>query len=189
LEPLERLKSLLLLLTLASITASIIGSVVLARRITHPLAALTQFAKRVRDGDYTGRIEIDGGDEVGAVATSFNHMLEGIAAREAEVMRLAYQDTLTGLPNRAMFNDRLAQAVKLYRRSKSPVSVLSWTWTGSSTSTIPWGMAQGTSCYRRSRSGCATQSGSPIPSRGLEAMSLESCSLPGVRIARWSLRA
>jgi len=124
LEPLERLKSLLVLLTLASITASILGSVILARRITHPLEALTEFAKRVRDGDYTGRMEISRGDEVGAVATSFNHMLEGIAAREAEVMRLAYQDTLTGLPNRAMFNDRLAQAVKLYRRNGSPVSVL-----------------------------------------------------------------
>jgi diguanylate cyclase (GGDEF)-like protein len=123
-EPLDRLKSLLLLLTLASIGASIIGSVVLARRITHPLAALTQFAKRVRDGDYSGRIELKRGDEVGAVATSFNHMLEGIAAREAEVMRLAYEDTLTGLPNRAMFNDRLTQAVKLYRRAGAPVAVL-----------------------------------------------------------------
>ena len=123
-EPLERLKSLLLALTLASIGASVIGSVVLARRITQPLAALTQFAKRVRDGDYTGRIEVKHGDEIEAVATSFNHMLEGIAAREAEVMRLAYEDTLTGLPNRAMFNDRLAQAVKLFRRAGTQVSVL-----------------------------------------------------------------
>jgi len=124
LEPLDRLKSLLVLLMLASIGASIIGSLVLARRITHPLAELTQFAKRVRDGDYTGRIELKRGDEVGALAVSFNHMLEGIAAREGEVMRLAYADTLTGLPNRAMFNDRLSQAVKLYRRTKAPVSVL-----------------------------------------------------------------
>jgi diguanylate cyclase (GGDEF)-like protein len=123
-EPLDRLKSLLVLLTVASISASIIGSIVLARRITQPLAELTQFAKRVRDGDYSGRIELTRGDEIAALATSFNHMLEGIAAREAEVLRLAYEDTLTGLPNRAMFNNLLAQAVQAYRQADTPVSVL-----------------------------------------------------------------
>ena len=124
LEPLDRLKSLLVLLTVASICASIIGSFVLARRITRPLAELTLFAKRVRDGDYSGRIELSRGDEIAALATSFNHMLEGIAAREAEVLRLAYEDTLTGLPNRAMFNNLLAEAVRSYRQNGTPVSVL-----------------------------------------------------------------
>ncbi len=44
LEPFERLKSMLALLTAASIVASVVGSIVLARRITQPLAALTRFA-------------------------------------------------------------------------------------------------------------------------------------------------
>jgi diguanylate cyclase (GGDEF)-like protein len=120
----DQLKSLLVLLTLASIAASIAGSVFLARRITQPLEALTVFARRVRDGDYSGRIEVGRGDEIGALSESFNHMLEGIAAREADVLRLAYEDTLTGLPNRAMFNERLSRAVKQYRRMGTTASVL-----------------------------------------------------------------
>jgi HAMP domain-containing protein len=104
---------LLALLTAASIVASIIGSVVLARRITQPLAALSRFASRVRDGDYRGRLELDREDEVGALSASFNHMLDGIEARQAEILRLAYEDTVTGVPNRVMFNLRLKEAVRL----------------------------------------------------------------------------
>ncbi len=124
LEPFDRLKSLLALLTLASIVASIIGSVVVARRITQPLAALSRFATRVRDGDYRGRLELDREDEVGALSASFNHMLDGIEARQAEILRLAYEDTVTGIPNRAMFNTRLSEAVELYRREGTPIAVL-----------------------------------------------------------------
>jgi diguanylate cyclase (GGDEF)-like protein len=124
LEGFDRLKSLLALLTLASIVASIIGSVVVARRITQPLAALSRFATRVRDGDYRARLELDRDDEVGALSASFNHMLDGIEARQAEILRLAYEDTVTGIPNRAMFNTRLSEAVELYRREGTPVAVL-----------------------------------------------------------------
>jgi diguanylate cyclase (GGDEF)-like protein len=123
-EPFERLKSLLMLLTVASVAASIVGSFVVARRIAQPLAALTRFATRVRDGDYTGRIDLAGSEEIAELSTSFNHMLEGIAAREAEVRRLAYEDTLTSLPNRAMFNEQLALAVERSGLAGAAVSVL-----------------------------------------------------------------
>lgn len=114
-EPLEELKSMLLMLTLASIVASIVGSVVLARRITQPLLVLAAFARRIRDGDYSGRVSVQGGEEIGTLAASFEHMLEGIAAREAEILHLAYQDGLSGLPNRALFNVRLSEAVASHR--------------------------------------------------------------------------
>ncbi|MEO8040480.1 MAG: diguanylate cyclase, partial [Betaproteobacteria bacterium] len=51
-------------------------------------------------------------------------MLDGISTREAEILRLAYEDTLTALPNRAMFHDRLRQAVLTARRTGEPVSVM-----------------------------------------------------------------
>ncbi len=122
-EPLEELKSMLVLLTFAGIVASIVGSVVLARRITQPLLVLAAFARRVRDGDYSGRVSVKGGEEIGTLAASFEHMLEGIAAREAEILHLAYQDGLSGLPNRALFNVRLGEAVAAHRRGAG-VSVL-----------------------------------------------------------------
>ncbi|MDP5181012.1 EAL domain-containing protein [Blastococcus sp. BMG 814] len=44
--------------------------------------------------------------------------------RSFELRRLALHDQLTGLPNRAMFLDRLQHAVELHRRDHRPVAVL-----------------------------------------------------------------
>lgn len=44
--------------------------------------------------------------------------------RTAQVDRLAYYDTLTSLPNRSLFEDRLAQAVALAHRADKKVAVL-----------------------------------------------------------------
>ncbi len=43
---------------------------------------------------------------------------------EQEVKKLAYYDTLTGLPNRTLFQDRLGQALAHARRNNSKVEVL-----------------------------------------------------------------
>lgn len=47
-----------------------------------------------------------------------------LTERTAEVNRLAYYDTLTGLPNRALFEDRLEQAVAVAERSETKLGVL-----------------------------------------------------------------
>jgi diguanylate cyclase (GGDEF)-like protein len=44
--------------------------------------------------------------------------------RTAEVDRLAYYDTLTSLPNRRLFEDRLAQAVAVAQRARKMVAIL-----------------------------------------------------------------
>jgi len=44
--------------------------------------------------------------------------------RTAEVNRLAYYDAVTELPNRALFEDRLAQAVAIARRARQVVGIL-----------------------------------------------------------------
>ena len=51
-------------------------------------------------------------------------MREGIAEREQEILRLAYRDTLTGLPNRALFHDRLEHAIENAHRTGRTLSVL-----------------------------------------------------------------
>ena len=124
LAPFERLKSILAVIMAAGIVACIAGSIVLARRITQPLAALSRFSARIRDGDYSARMQLKRSDEIGALSNNFDHMLEGIATREAEILRLAYMDTLTGLPNRMMFNNRLAQELSDCRSTGAPTSVL-----------------------------------------------------------------
>jgi diguanylate cyclase (GGDEF)-like protein len=120
----NHLRALLIGLAVLSLVASIAGSFFIARSITRPLNRLAQSAARIRKGDYSGELDIEGSDEIGALAASFNHMREGIATHEREILRLAYEDQLTRLPNRALFNDRLQQAVHVARRSGSPLTVM-----------------------------------------------------------------
>ncbi|HKQ24571.1 MAG TPA: EAL domain-containing protein [Burkholderiales bacterium] len=124
LAPFVELRNTLLWLALASIVLSIIGSVLIARSIAGPINRLAGVARKIRDGDYSQKAEGGLQGEIGDLAESFNHMLERIFERETKILRLAYEDTLTGLPNRAMFSDRLDQAIKIAQRNGGPVSVL-----------------------------------------------------------------
>jgi diguanylate cyclase (GGDEF)-like protein len=124
LAPFNRLRDTLIALALASIAFSILGSVLIARGIAGPINRLAAVARKVRDGDYSQKAETGRADEIGDFADSFNHMLEGIFERESKILRLAYEDTLTGLPNRAMFIDRLEQAIQSCRQTSQPVVVM-----------------------------------------------------------------
>ncbi len=124
LEPFRRLRTVLLVMALASIGLTIAGSVLIARSVSRPVNRLAAIARAIRDGDYSQKAEVEGQDEISELAASFNHMLDGISTREEEILRLAYEDTLTALPNRAMFLDRLHQAVLTARRAGDPVSVM-----------------------------------------------------------------
>ena len=53
-----------------------------------------------------------------------NNLEELVAQRTAQVERLAYYDTLTGLPNRVLFSDRLDQAFTNAQRNQKMVSTL-----------------------------------------------------------------
>jgi diguanylate cyclase (GGDEF)-like protein len=51
-------------------------------------------------------------------------MKDAISSREEKILKLAYEDTLTQLPNRVLFNDRLEQAIAAADRAGSPLAVL-----------------------------------------------------------------
>jgi diguanylate cyclase (GGDEF)-like protein len=124
LAPSRRLGALLVVLLAGSIAASIVGSVLIARGITRPLSTLSDVTRRLEEGDYRAPVEAGGPDEVRELARRFELMREAIAAREAQVMHLAYRDPLTDLPNRVLFNDRLQTAVEGSRRSGAALAVL-----------------------------------------------------------------
>ena len=79
--------------------------------VARPLGRIEDAAHRVAEGDYTAQVHVQGGDELGKVAQAMNAMALAVAAREAEIERLAYVDRLTGLPNRALLLRR-AQGLK-----------------------------------------------------------------------------
>jgi diguanylate cyclase (GGDEF)-like protein len=109
--PFHRLQTALLVITAFGVLLSIVGSVLTARSVTRPVAALTRFSRRIEQGEYDEPIEISRQDELGELAKAFNHMQAAIFERERRITELAYMDRLTGLANRAMFNDRLQAAI------------------------------------------------------------------------------
>jgi diguanylate cyclase (GGDEF)-like protein len=105
------LSAKLVALGLFSLALSITGSVLIAVGITRPIDALLQAVKRMRRGDYSIPIEIHRGDEIGILAQGLDHMRAGIAEREQRILKLAYEDTLTQLPNRSQFGERLQREI------------------------------------------------------------------------------
>ncbi|HEU4653661.1 MAG TPA: EAL domain-containing protein [Steroidobacteraceae bacterium] len=120
----DRLRTTLIALGMMSLIASIIGSALIALSVTRPISHLSDAAERIQKGRYEEPVTIVRSDEIGALATSINHMREGIAAREQEILRLAYRDTLTQLPNRSLFNDRLRAAIAAASAASHSLAVL-----------------------------------------------------------------
>jgi HAMP domain-containing protein/tRNA A-37 threonylcarbamoyl transferase component Bud32 len=57
-------------------------SVLMARRITRPVRQLVQAARKVSEGQYTGRIEASSGDEIGELAGAFGQMVEELREKD-----------------------------------------------------------------------------------------------------------
>jgi diguanylate cyclase (GGDEF)-like protein len=122
--PYRRLQLTLLLLTAFGLAASVLGSVLTARRITRPVLDLVNGARLLARGDYSVRVQVPQRDEIGQLASAFNQMSEGLSVRERQITRLAYWDTLTGLPNRVQFVDKLREALERNRKQERMCSVL-----------------------------------------------------------------
>ncbi len=110
-EIFQPLLSTLGLIAAGGLGLCLVGGALMVSFVTGPLDRLATVAKRIREGDYEARSETLGDDEFGDFASTFDHMLDAIAGREKEILRLAYEDPLTGLPNRASLQRELdAQA-------------------------------------------------------------------------------
>jgi len=105
------LSAKLAVLGLFSLALSITGSVLIAVGITRPIDALLLAVKRIRRGEYSEPIAIERGDEIGILAQGLDHMRAGIAEREQRILKLAYEDLLTQLPNRSQFGERLQREI------------------------------------------------------------------------------
>ena len=95
---------------IVGVIAAAAGSWLLARRITRPIAALDAAARRVARGDYA-HVEVETADELGTLATSFNRMVDNIGERERQITHMALHDSLTGLANRVLLREHLANTI------------------------------------------------------------------------------
>jgi diguanylate cyclase (GGDEF)-like protein len=122
--PYRQLQIVLLAITLGGLLVFAIGTFFTARRITRPINALAESAERLAAGDYASPVPSAGSDEVGHLSRSFEAMRVGIRERDAEIRRLAYWDSLTGLPNREQFRELVRERLVQARRGGDPCAVL-----------------------------------------------------------------
>jgi diguanylate cyclase (GGDEF)-like protein len=111
LEPFHRLQTQLGWISLAAVIVLVIFSVLIARGIARPVSDLVRVAQQIAAGNYCEVPAASRRDEIGDLARAFQNMQQDIASRESRILDLAYRDTLTELPNRALFSDLLDKAI------------------------------------------------------------------------------
>lgn len=129
-EVLDLGRSILKILLVLSVVGVALAAGV-SRLVTQPLQAMVKAAQAFSRGEAHGALPVHRGDEVGELARSFQDMEQQISRQLAELNQsrdamahLAHHDALTGLPNRRMFEDGLAQALELSRRSGRSCALL-----------------------------------------------------------------
>lgn len=129
-EVLDLGRSILKILLVLSVVGVALAAGV-SRLVTQPLQAMVKAAQAFSRGESHGALPVHRGDEVGELARSFQDMEQQISRQLAELnlsrdamAHLAHHDALTGLPNRRMFEQRLAQVLELSRRSGRSCALL-----------------------------------------------------------------
>jgi diguanylate cyclase (GGDEF)-like protein len=121
LRALARATLLLVAVAAAALTLAWFG---LNRVLLHPVERLLAATRRLAGGDLRARSGLPHtGHELHQLARSFDAMAEALAQREEQIRYQALHEPVTGLPNRALFLDRLRQALAR-AEGQGPVAVL-----------------------------------------------------------------
>ncbi len=101
--PFKRFTDLLTLLSIVGVAACVLGSSLLSGAIARPIRSLTAMTEAMRAGDAGAHVNSKLTGELQGLANSFNRLVDTLRERDAEVLQLAYFDSLTGLSNRLGF--------------------------------------------------------------------------------------
>lgn len=103
---------LVMAISLSAFLAGGLLAVIISRSIVRPLREAVNVAEAIAGGDYLCAVPKGKGREMGALLRALDVMSNSIASREESILKLAYVDTLTGLPNRTRFMEVLARAMQ-----------------------------------------------------------------------------
>ncbi|PHV10482.1 GGDEF domain-containing protein [Chitinimonas sp. BJB300] len=113
-----------LVIGLLTLSIGLLGSLILGRLLSAPVARLADVADRVARGDYRARVPAEGNDEFARLGRAFNAMSVAISERENEITRQAYIDPLTELPNRMRLVELISALIYRAQQTKEPVAVV-----------------------------------------------------------------
>lgn len=92
---------------LASIAAASGFTYYMTGRLTRPIQNLKASTEAIAAGDYDTVVAVDCNCEVGGLADSFRKMVARLNNNVSKINKLAYEDGITGLPNRAVLDEIL----------------------------------------------------------------------------------
>src|SRR6185437_5412255 len=72
-----------LIAVIVAFTLSLELTVLVSRSVLRPVRDLLQATERVKAGDFSARVPVISGDELGTLAISFNQMMRGLTERQA----------------------------------------------------------------------------------------------------------
>ncbi len=93
LAPYRQIQVGLVVLGLVATIAGVAGSAFFARSVTAPVAQLVKGTQEVASGNFDYRIDVRTRDEIGNLAQSFNHMIQGLRER-ANMQKFVSQSTV-----------------------------------------------------------------------------------------------
>lgn len=95
------------------------------RAMLGPLHRAAQLADRMTQGDMPLQaLPVVRNDEVGHLTVAFNQLLDKLHTSQVALERMAHHDSLTGLPNRILLDDRMQQGLARARRNGTWIAVL-----------------------------------------------------------------
>lgn len=109
----------------------ILIAAVTARAVTRPINSMSAAVQGFADARRSDGLPLARQDEIGVLARAFDHMRAQIIQQLAELRRshqelehMARHDTLTGLPNRALFAERMEHALAGARRDHGRLALI-----------------------------------------------------------------
>lgn len=120
-----------MLLIFVALATLLLMRYVIHRSLERPLAALMGQIRKIEKQDYSSSDPVDTGDELQDISLNVNQLALAVQERENlleqsknEQEYLSVHDTLTDLPNRRFFSQRLQQSLDSARRDHSQLAIL-----------------------------------------------------------------
>ncbi len=88
----------------------------LTKRITAPLKKLSLATKKISEGVFEQQISVRTNDEISDFASAFSRMIEHLRVYRDQLKHTAFHDSLTNLPNRNLFMERLERLIEHAKR-------------------------------------------------------------------------
>ena len=89
------------------VAMGLVLTVIVSRALVQPIRQLAEAARAIEAGDFRQDLSSSRRDEVGDLIRAFSRMSESVDRHDRDIRRIAYGDSLTGLPNRLAMRELL----------------------------------------------------------------------------------